>query len=56
MSEFSTVFEITAGGNGLRREVLFDVAIGVFAVASGVMAIVRARIATRRTCGRFGSL
>jgi hypothetical protein len=43
MNEFTTVFEITAGSNGLRGEVLFDVAIGVLAVTFGVVSVVRAR-------------
>jgi hypothetical protein len=42
MNEFTTVFEITASGNGLRGEVLFDVAIGVLAVTIGVVLVVRA--------------
>lgn len=49
MNELTTVFEITAGTNGIRADALFRLVIGVVVLIAGVVGL----ILRKRTQGRF---
>ena len=53
-NEFTTVFEITAGANGLRWDVLFRMAIGILAVIFGTRSIMRTWRGERRVRDMVG--
>ncbi len=48
MSDFITVFEISADANGLRRDAMFRMAIGICAVVFGARSLVRTWRGERR--------
>ena len=49
MNEWTTVFEITAGTNGIRADALFRLVIGVVILVAGIFGL----LLRKRTGGRF---
>ena len=41
MNDFTTVFEISGGANGIRADTLFRLAIGLFGIAAGIAGIIK---------------